>query len=120
MTADCRSSSDSSSASAIFVRSRINSNSVISASILDGFSDQPTYGRSQSVDSAHAGGSSEFAMAGHLLALVVGEALAQWCGNRVQLGSEAGDSRSGGGIFHLGEQHQSAGALHEHAHGRLV
>jgi hypothetical protein len=38
----------------------------------------------------HAGGGSEFAMAGHLLALVVGEALAQRCGNRVAFGSEAG------------------------------
>src|SRR5258707_9953563 len=50
---------------------------------------------------AHAGGGAELLMAGHFLALVVGEALAQGCSDRVQLGSETGQGRGCGGVFHL-------------------
>src|SRR5258708_11134185 len=46
-----------------------------------------------------AGGRAEFLMARHLLALVVGEALAQRCGDRVEFGSEARQARSSGGNF---------------------
>src|SRR5258708_24983955 len=38
---------------------------------------------------AHAGGGAELLMPGHFLTLVVGEALAQWGGDRIQFGSEA-------------------------------
>src|ERR1700751_1597318 len=53
---------------------------------------------------AHAGGGAELLMPGHFLTLVVGEALAQWCGDRIQLGSEARQCRGSGGIFHLRQQ----------------
>jgi hypothetical protein len=69
---------------------------------------------------AHAGGGAELLMAGHFLALVVGEALAQGRSDRVQFGGEAGQGRGGGGVFHLRQQHQATGALNQHADGRLV
>src|SRR6202049_4745744 len=50
---------------------------------------------------AHAGGGAELLMAGHFLTLVVGEALAQWGGDRIQFGSEARQGRVGGGGFLL-------------------
>src|SRR5258707_12640095 len=46
---------------------------------------------------AHAGGGAELLMPGHFLTLVVGEALAQWGGDRIQFGSEARQCRGGGG-----------------------
>src|ERR1700740_3450602 len=46
---------------------------------------------------AHAGGGAELLMPGHFLTLVVGEALAQWGGDRIQFGREARQCRGGGG-----------------------
>ena len=69
---------------------------------------------------AHAGGGAELLVTRHLLALVVGQALAHRCGDGIELGREACQRRGGGGIFHLGQQHQAAGALDQHADGGLV
>src|SRR5260370_17887182 len=69
---------------------------------------------------AHAGGGAELLMAGHFLTLVVGEALAQWGGDRIQFGSEARQGRGGGGGFHLRQQHPATGPLDQHPDGRLV
>jgi hypothetical protein len=61
---------------------------------------------------AHAGGGAEFLMAGHILAMVVGETLAEG-GDRVEFDDEAGQCRGGGGVFHLRQQHQATGALNQ-------
>jgi hypothetical protein len=63
---------------------------------------------------ARAGG--EFMVARHLLALVVGQAVAHRLGNRIQLGRKARQCGGWRRIVHLGQQHQAAGALDEHAH----
>ncbi len=62
----------------------------------------------------------EFPVTRHLLALVVGQAVAHRLGNRIQLGRK---TRQRGGcrrVVHLGQQHQTARALDEHTHGGLV
>lgn len=48
-------------------------------------------------------------------ALVVGQAVAHRFGDRVELGREAGQRRGGAGVVHPGQQHQTAGALDQHA-----
>src|SRR5260370_26184342 len=63
----------------------------------------------------HAGGGTEILMTGHFLALVIGEALAQGCSDRVQLGSEARQCRAGGAVFHVRHTHPPAGPLNTHA-----
>ena len=55
-------------------------------------------------------------MAGHLLALIVGEALAHRGGDRIQLGGEARKRRGGRGVIRLGQQHQTASPLDQYAH----
>src|SRR6202140_5700058 len=64
---------------------------------------------------AHDGGGAELLMAGHFLTLVVGEALPQWGGDRIQFGSEARQGRGGGGVFHLRGEDPGTGALTQHA-----
>src|SRR5258708_18882298 len=68
---------------------------------------------------AHAGGGAELLMAGHFLTLVVGEALAQWGGDRIQFGNEARQRPSRGGLFHPPQQHPRTGALHHHSPSSL-
>ncbi len=68
----------------------------------------------------HALAGNELAVAGHLLALVVDQAVARRRGNRIQLGSKACQRGSCRRVVHSGQQHEAAGALHEHAHGGLV
>ena len=59
-------------------------------------------------------------MAGHLLSLVVGQALAQRRTDGIELGCEGRQRSGGSGIFHARQQHQTAGALNEHADRGLV
>lgn len=68
----------------------------------------------------HAGRGGELFMSRHFFALVVGEALPQWLGNRIEFGGEARQRRSGGGIFHLRKQHQAAGPFDQNAYRGLV
>ena len=68
----------------------------------------------------HAGGSGQVCMARHLLALVVGQALAHGQWDRIQLGSEARQCRSGSGVMHARQQHQAARTLDQHARRELV
>src|SRR6202051_5409291 len=58
---------------------------------------------------AHAGGGAELMMPGHFLTLVVGEALAQWGGDRIQIGSEGRQCRGGGAGLHLRQHPEATG-----------
>lgn len=60
----------------------------------------------------HARGSAQFLVPAHLLALVVSEAATHGFGNRIQFGRKARQRRCRRGVLHLGQQHQTAGALH--------
>jgi len=62
----------------------------------------------------------QLAMAGHLLALVISQGLAQGRCDHVQLGRKGRQGTLGARIGHLAQQHQARTALHQHAHGRLV
>jgi len=68
----------------------------------------------------HAGVGGQLGVPGQLLALFVGQALAQGCGDRVELDGEARQRRRRSRIFHARQQHQAAGALDEHAQRGLV
>ncbi len=68
----------------------------------------------------HVRTGGEPAMPRHLLALVVGQAVAHRLGYRIQLGSKARQRRSSRRVVHSGQQHKAAGALHEHAHSGIV
>ena len=59
--------------------------------------------------------SRQVLVACQFLALVVGQTLAHWLGNRIQLLRETGQRRCCGGIVHLGQQHQAAQAFDEYA-----
>ena len=65
----------------------------------------------------HAGSGGEILVASQLFALIVGQAVTQWCGDRNELGREAGQRRGGRGVFHAG-QLQISVELHERA-GRI-
>ena len=69
---------------------------------------------------AHAGVGRQVGMPCHLLALVVGQALAQRRTDGIELGREARQRRGSSGIFHAREQHQAAGALDQHTDCGLV
>ncbi len=56
----------------------------------------------------------------HFFALVVGKGLSQRRGNRAEFCRKARQRGSGGGVFHLGEQHQAAGPLDQNADRRLI
>jgi hypothetical protein len=62
----------------------------------------------------------EFAVASHLLALVVGQAVAHRRGYLIQPGIKARQHGRCRRVVHLGQQHQATGALHEHTHRGLV
>ncbi len=68
----------------------------------------------------HAGLCTQIGVAGHLLALVIGEAFAQRRCNRIQRGRKARQRRGRSGIGHLGQQHQAARPLDQHTHRGLV
>jgi hypothetical protein len=69
---------------------------------------------------AHAGVGRQFGMAGHFLSLVIGQALAQRRTDGIELGCEGCQCRGSSGTFHARQQHQTAGALNEHADRGLV
>jgi len=58
----------------------------------------------------HPGVQRQLLMPAHLLALVVGEAVAHRCGNRIELDGEARQRRSGGGVLHAGQQQRGCSA----------
>ena len=59
-------------------------------------------------------------VAAQLLALVVGQGVAHRCGDRIELDRKACQRRGSRGVSHLGQQHQPARALDQHAHRGLV
>jgi hypothetical protein len=69
---------------------------------------------------AHTGVGRQFGMAGRFLFLIVGQALAQRRTDGIELGREGRQCRGRSGIFHARQQHQTAGALNEHADRGLV
>ena len=67
-----------------------------------------------------SGLSGQFGMARHLLPLVIGQGLAQRCGDAIELTTVARQGGGGGGIVHLGQQHQARAALDQDPHRRAV
>lgn len=68
----------------------------------------------------HAGALPQLFVARQLFALVVRQAVAHRLGNPIQLGKKASQCRGGGGIDHLGQQHQTARSLGKDANRRMV
>ena len=68
----------------------------------------------------HARVAGQLAVTRHLLALVVGQRLAQRLRDEVELVGEGRQGRLCRGIGHAAQHHHARGALHQHAHGRGI
>ncbi len=69
---------------------------------------------------AHVRGASQITVPRHLFVAVIGQRLAHRLADLVELEGEGRQSRLGGGIGHLGQQHQAGGSLDQNAYGGLV